>query len=106
MRVEISIKGEKVGVFDDKQILMGRMIQLEDATGWTLPELLEQVSRGSGRGLQALVWFTQVLSGNPAPVRHWDFLLEDLEMKDLEAEDAKDVEAGKEGKPVKAVKAA
>lgn len=103
MRTRITIAEKEIGVFDDVKIGMGLAMQLEDETGWTVPELIEQVGRGSGRALQALVWFTQVQSGNPRPDRHLEFTFDDIKLHDLDAEEAG---AGKDSGPVKAVKAA
>jgi hypothetical protein len=103
MRARVSVKGREIGEFNDVKVGMSLAMQLEDATGWTVPELVEQVGRASGRGLQAFVWFTQLQAGVPNPERHMEFTFEEFKLDSIDEEGD---DAGKAPGPVKAVKAA
>lgn len=108
MKTRITVAGTEIGVFNDDGVGMGLAMRLEDETGWTVPELLQQVGRGSARALQALVWFTQVQSGHPTPNRHMEFTFQDLVLEPLDEPEQETESAGKDagpGKP-KAVRAA
>lgn len=89
-KLQITLKGEDLGVFDPDAVTMEQAMQLEDQTGYTVGDLMPALGKLSARAMQALVWFQRIRIGQANPPRHENFTFGDLKAEEVPDEDPTD----------------
>jgi hypothetical protein len=74
----VKLGEEELGTFDENELTLEDAFVLENTTGLTFTELLQDGRDGRAKGLQALVWFMRYKQGTRVDLLSINFKLADL----------------------------